>query len=224
MTNYVVQSGDTLGKIARQFFGDARQFSLIVAANHILDPDRLSVGQSLVIPDPPGAGSISTSTYTVLSAASIAHNEQRLASVHPVVAMRARAMVEQCAAAGVPILITQGFRSIDEQDQLYAKGRTEPPIGKAYIVTKAKGGQSWHNFGLAFDIGVLDSMGKVDWNDDHPGWARAAVIGKSLGLEWGGDWTGFKDLPHYQYTGPLTLPDARRLIAAGLQSVWNQVA
>lgn len=221
---YVVRPGDTLGKIARKFYGDARQFRLIVAANRILDPDRLRVGQRLVIPDaaPRDAsttGANTTSTYTLLSAANIAHNEQRLARVHPEVATRARAMVERCALAGVPIIITQGYRSIEEQDRLYAQGRTEP--GK--IVTKAKGGQSWHNFGLAFDIGVLDSVGKIDWNDDHPGWRQAAVIGKSLGLEWGGDWSGFKDRPHFQYTGPLTLPEARRLVAGGLQSVWDQV-
>ena len=43
------------------------------------------------------------------------------------------------------------YRSFDEQNHLYAQGRTKP--GK--IVTYAKGGQSYHNFGLAFENKLL---------------------------------------------------------------------
>jgi peptidoglycan L-alanyl-D-glutamate endopeptidase CwlK len=134
-------------------------------------------------------------------------------------------MLDLCAQAGVTLLVTQGLRTWEEQDALHAKGRTVAPIGKKYVVTNAKGGQSYHNFGLAFDIVVLDSVGKANWDATHPGWKTAATIGKSLGLAWGGDWKTFKDTPHFQYTGGLSLPHCRDLYTAGgLPEVWRAVA
>jgi len=90
-------------------------------------------------------------------------------------------------------------------------------------VTKARGGQSYHNFGLAFDIVILDSIGKATWDTTHPGWKVSADIGKSLGLEWGGDWTGFKDIPHFQYTGGVSLATCRELFPSGLEGIWRQI-
>ena len=133
---------------------------------------------------------------------------------------RARA----AARAGIAVLVTQGLRTWEEQDALYAKGRTAPPVGKKYIVTNAKGGQSYHNFGLAFDIVVLDAVGKADLDTKHPAWTRAAEFGKSLGLEWGGDWKTLKDFPHFQYTAALALADCRKLYPSGLQAIWEKVA
>src|SRR5207245_1159897 len=98
-------------------------------------------------------------------------SEQRLAAVHPILATRARSLIDLCAHASITTMVTQGLRTWEEQDALYAKGRTTPPVGKPYIVTMAKGGQGYHNFGLAFDIVVLDSAGKSDWDTSHPGWA-----------------------------------------------------
>jgi len=179
MATYTVRPGDTLGKIAKKFYGDARRFTLIVSANSIVNPDKLTVGKELVIPDvpavvggepapaetpaPPVTGALAAASPTAKL------NEQRLAQVHTILAIRGRCMIELCAYAGIAVLVTQGLRTWEEQDALYAKGRTVPPIGKKYIVTKAKGGQSYHNFGLAFDIVVLDSLGKADWDTNSPG-------------------------------------------------------
>ncbi len=226
---YRVQRGDTLGTIARKCYGDAARFPLIVSANHITNPDRLLVGQELLIPDagtaaqgvappappPPGAG-IALSRTSQL-------NEERLRQLHPIVATRGRSMVDLAAHAGLGLLVTQGLRTWEEQDALYAKGRTVPPIGRQFVVSNARGGQSWHNFGLAFDIVVLDAVGKSDWDTSHPGWARAAQLGKSVGLEWGGDWKGFKDMPHFQYTGGLTLGECRSLAQGGLAPLWARI-
>jgi len=77
--------------------------------------------------------------------------------------------------------ILEGYRSIEKQNEYYEQGRTKP--GK--IITNAKGGQSFHNYRVAFDIYTTD-------------YDKAGKIGKSLGLEWGGDWKTFKDLPHYE--------------------------
>jgi len=235
MPTYKVQAGDTLGKIAKKLYGDASRFSAIVAANSIRNPDKLKIGQELVIPD--AAASVmpvvvSPAPVPIISGISSPPplnptarlNEQRLSGIFPALAVRARSMVEICAHEGIAILITQGLRTWDEQDALYAKGRTLAPLGKPYTVTDAKGGQSFHNFGLAFDIVVLDSVGKADWDDTHPSWKRSAEIGKSLGLEWGGDWKSRKDMPHFQYIGDLTEARCRELYASGLQAIWDDLA
>ena len=215
MNTYRVKKGDTLGKIARQFYGDSARFPLIVAANNIPDPDRLTIGQALIVPDLLAPARTSTRPAAL--------SDQRLSGLHPVVASRARAMLDLCSLAGLAILVTQGVRTWEEQDVLFARGRTVPPIGASNIVTKARGGQSYHNFGLAFDIIVLDSMGKTDWNTSHPGWRRAAEAGRSVGLEWGGDWKGFKDIPHFQYSGGLSLAECRALFADGIEAVWDRL-
>jgi peptidoglycan L-alanyl-D-glutamate endopeptidase CwlK len=96
------------------------------------------------------------------------------------------------------------LRTFAEQDALYAQGRTKP----GDIVTKAKGGQSNHNYGFAVDI-VLIIGGKTaswdtakDWDDDKKSdWMECVEIFKLHGWSWGGDWKKFKDLPHFEKIG-----------------------
>jgi len=130
--------------------------------------------------------------------------DKKLQGVHPTVAAKARQLVTSAYKEGINVIITQGLRTIEEQNELYAQGRTKP--GK--IVTNARGGYSYHNFGLAFDFAILKDDGIVSWNVDDK-WKRVGAIGKSLGLEWGGDWKDFKDYPHFQYTFGLSLADLR---------------
>lgn len=102
------------------------------------------------------------------------------------------------------------LRTIKEQNDLYAIGRTI----KGPKVTNAKGGQSIHNYGLAFDIVFLvdkDNNGTFEtasWDTlkDYDGdkiadWQEVANYFKSKGWNWGGDWTGFKDSPHFELKG-----------------------
>jgi peptidoglycan L-alanyl-D-glutamate endopeptidase CwlK len=226
MITHTVRKGDTLGRIASRYYGDASRYPLIVAANRIQDPDRLTAGMKLSIPEvtvvqaglagaePPVAADPGARLQRL--------NEERLARLHPVVRIRGRAMLDLCAHAGLSLLVTQGLRTWAEQDALYARGRSVPPKGA--IVTNARGGRSYHNFGLAFDVVVLDSVGKADWNPDHPGWAKAGQAGSSVGLEWGGAWKRFRDLPHFQYTGGLTLARCREIYKSGLDSLWLKIA
>jgi LysM repeat protein len=220
---YTVRQGDTLGIIARRFYGRLGAYTLIVAANRIRNPDRLRVGQELVIPprdavpsDPAPDRGPATAPVAPLYAALSA---QRLATLHPLVVERGTRLLEQCAAAGLALMVTQGLRTMAEQDALYAQGRTAP--GK--IVTNARAGESYHNFGLAFDVLVLDAMGKAQWSDSHPGWRQAGLTGETLGLEWGGRWSGFIDIPHFQYTGGVSLERCRTLFPSGLRTVWADV-
>jgi len=128
-------------------------------------------------------------------------NSRSLKDLLPVVAARADAFVTACRAAGIEVLITSTYRDNESQNALYAQGRTAP--GKR--VTNAKGGQSMHNHKCAFDF-VPIVHGKAMW-DDARAFSRCGVIAKSLGLEWGGSWSSFPDLPHCQYTGGLTLAE-----------------
>lgn len=108
------------------------------------------------------------------------------------------------------------LRTFAEQDALYAKGRTRlfDNSGKRLgVVTKAKGGQSIHNYGLALDIvlikdtngdGTFESASwetNVDFDKDGKAdWMEVVDILKKHGWTWGGDWKSFKDVPHFEKT------------------------
>lgn len=105
--------------------------------------------------------------------------------------------------------ITSTLRTFAEQDALYAQGRTKPG-GK---VTWAKGGQSYHNYGLALDIVLLgdfnnDGVKEVSWDvlkdfdgDHQSDWKEIVNIFIKYGWEWGGNWNKPKtDNPHFQKT------------------------
>lgn len=138
---------------------------------------------------------------------------KRLVGLHPVVLTATTVLIERCYARGVPILITQGLRTFAEQNALYEQGRTKPGA----IVTNARGGYSYHNYGLAIDFALLLPNGSsVSWNmlldsnnNQVADWQEVAKEAKALGFEWGGDWTGFKDYPHFQMTLGLTLTQLR---------------
>ena len=92
----------------------------------------------------------------------------------------------------VTLRIVQGLRTIAEQDALYAKGRTTP----GPIVTKATGGKSYHNYGLAIDLGELKD-GKINWDFKYE---LLEPISKKYGLTWGGRFKTILDRPHYELT------------------------
>lgn len=132
-------------------------------------------------------------------------NSRRIEDLHPVVAEKCRAFIALCQSNGIDILITSTYRDHESQDELYAQGRTKP--GKK--VTNAKGGQSWHNYKLAFDVVPLRN-GKPVWSttgDDGKLWERIGSYGEQVGLEWAGRWKSFKEMAHFQWAGGLTLAD-----------------
>lgn len=119
----------------------------------------------------------------------------------PVFVTKLNLFEKKLAARGIRVIMTWGYRSIAEQNRLYAIGRTTP--GKK--VTNARGGYSWHNFGLAADYAFVIG-GKVTW--DGP-WDIFGQVARECGLEWGGSWSGFKDRPHVQWTRGKTLAQMR---------------
>lgn len=122
----------------------------------------------------------------------------------PPVAARCRQFIRKCDEAGIDVIITSTYRSIEEQNKLYQQGRSRP----GNRVTNAKGGDSFHNWRVAFDFAPLKN-GKIDWNDVDL-FKRCGEIAESCGLEWGGRWTKFRDFPHCQYTQGLTLADFKQ--------------
>jgi len=118
-------------------------------------------------------------------------SEKVIATLLPEVQPCARALVLKAAAAGIRIKVISGLRTYEEQNDLYAQGRTKP--GK--IVTNARGGYSNHNFGIAFDIGMFKGS---KYLDESPKYKAVGAMGTDLGLEWGGNWKSIQDEPHFQ--------------------------
>ena len=132
----------------------------------------------------------------------------RIKTAHPILREQLLAQYKEISAqlpAGVVLRFAYVFRSFAEQDALYKQ------VPK---VTKAKGGQSIHNYGLAFDI-VLIINGKASWAIDS-NWLKVVNYFKSKGWEWGGDWKSFKDAPHFQKTFGYTWQECLALHNKGL--------
>lgn len=94
------------------------------------------------------------------------------------------------------------LRTFAEQDAIYAQGRTKP--GK--IVSNAKAGLSYHNYGMAVDIVLIINGKEASWDtikdfdgDGKSDWKEVVTIFKQFGWEAGIDWK-FRDAPHFQKT------------------------
>lgn len=109
------------------------------------------------------------------------------------IALQAYNAAVKATPAGVHPIITQGYRTFAESDKLYQQGRTSP----GEIVSNAKAGQSWHNYGLAVDFALV-ANGNAIWDQHNPNWSTVVNAFKMHGFTWGGDWTGFKDYPHLE--------------------------
>lgn len=120
----------------------------------------------------------------------------QLNTLHPKlrdIAIKAYNEVVQATPKGIHPVVTQGYRTFEESDKIYQQGRTMP----GEIVSNAKAGQSWHNYGLAFDFCLLVN-GIRSWKVDE-NWMIVVNIFKSYGFTWGGDFAGtFKDYPHLE--------------------------
>ena len=128
--------------------------------------------------------------------------QQRITQLHPAIRLEVTNIINECnksLTGRSQIRISQGLRTFAEQDALF-KQRPK--------VTNAKGGQSVHNYGFAVDI-VLIIDGKTaswdvnkDWdNDKVADWDECVKIFAKYGWSWGGNWSSFKDMPHFEKIG-----------------------
>lgn len=135
---------------------------------------------------------------------------RRAQKLHPLIRYSALELLLDCKDIGIDIRFTDTFRSVSEQDKLFEKGRTT----KGRIVTQAKGGKSYHNYGLALDFCLLVDGGKaVSWNigedinsDGKADWIQVVETAKKIGFESGMDWQ-FRDNPHLQITFGLSIDE-----------------
>lgn len=122
----------------------------------------------------------------------------------------ARTSLQRILDAGFEARIISGTRTWAQQNALFRQGRYGNP---GPVVTRARGGQSLHNFGIAWDIGLFTASG--GYVTDVEPYAQAAVHGTTDGVEWGGDWTGFPDPSHYQLGTGEALAALRTRFQAG---------
>lgn len=131
----------------------------------------------------------------------------RVKALHPAVRQKFEDFVTECEeTTGATLRIVQGLRTIEEQDALYAKGRTTP----GPKVTNARGGSSYHNYGLAIDL-VEIKDGKANWNFAYE---KLKPIAKKYGLTWGGDFRSIVDKPHFEYSTGYPISALKGMIAA----------
>lgn len=136
---------------------------------------------------------IETATLAGEGKTADSRSEKHIATLHPRVRPFARALIEKAAGHDIVIKVTSGTRSFAEQDKLFAQ---RP------IVTRARGGFSNHNFGIAIDITIF--KGSTDPEQaktpvfESPLYKVIGALGTDLGLEWGGNWKSMVDEPHFQ--------------------------
>lgn len=138
---------------------------------------------------------------------------QEVTGLHPIVASKQEQLVSLARKKGIRVIITEGYRSEERQEELYQQGRTTD----GQIVTSARGGESYHNYGLAIDFAIRVSNDKVIWDMEYDGngngksdWLEIVDIAKELGFEWGGDWVNFPDYPHLQYDFGYSIAELKR--------------
>ena len=97
--------------------------------------------------------------------------------------------------AGRPI-VTECYRTLERQNELYAQGRTKP----GPIVTYKRGGQSKHNLSPtpALDVAFLLADGSVSWSGLLLSKFAQLMKAADVRVVWGGDWATFKDRPHFE--------------------------
>ena len=126
-------------------------------------------------------------------------SSRKLEDLSPYVRNAALKHKELCHSHGVELLIYCTLRSNEEQDVLYAQGRTT----KGAIVTNARAGQSAHNpnkegFAEAYDCCPMIG-GKPIWDSKNTAWAIVGACGEESGLSWSGRWAGkLKETAHFQ--------------------------
>jgi len=125
----------------------------------------------------------------------------KIDTLHPLIRAEVQTLVDKINSSvlkgNVKMVVTQGLRTFAEQDKLYAQ---RPKV------TNAKGGQSIHNYGLAFDFCLADG-GKLIWDtnkdfdgDKIPDWMEVVKVFKDAGYAWGGDFKSIVDKPHFEKT------------------------
>ena len=145
---------------------------------------------------------------------------KRLEKVHPLLREKTILLASEFnrAFTGISLEVVQGLRTFAEQDALFAKGRTK----RGKIVTNARAGQSFHNYGLADDVCPFRN-GEALWTEDKYFDALAAFA-RRFNLEWGGNWKT-PDRPHLQLQGFRDWREVKTIYdGGGIERVWLEAS
>ncbi len=139
---------------------------------------------------------------------------RRLAALDPLTYQKAvRLFAAFTLVTGRELFIVRTLSTPEEQDALYAQGRTEP----GNVVTNAKGGRSWHEVGRGFDVALEElQTQRPTWStagSDMELWRLMGMLGKLIGLEWGGDFKSLADFGHFHDARGESLDKARATYA-----------
>jgi peptidoglycan L-alanyl-D-glutamate endopeptidase CwlK len=171
---------------------------LVVKDDGFWGPQSRAAMAAILAPD----ATSTISTQTDSAAEFDSRSEAMIASLIPGAREVAREFLRRCRAAGNDVRIISGTRTYDEQDALFAKGRSQP----GRVVTNARGGYSNHNFGIAFDIGIFFNGHYIDdvltEEEVSRHYRAVSTLRGDLPLDWGGDWRSFQDEPHYELRPP----------------------
>ncbi|EID7721073.1 M15 family metallopeptidase [Listeria monocytogenes] len=98
----------------------------------------------------------------------------------------ARKLLDWAENSGIEVLIYETIRTKEQQSANVANGASQTM-------------RSYHLVGQALDF-VMAKGKTVDWGAYRSDKGKKFVAkAKSLGFEWGGDWSGFVDNPHLQF-------------------------
>ncbi|MDQ0300170.1 peptidoglycan L-alanyl-D-glutamate endopeptidase CwlK [Salibacterium salarium] len=133
--------------------------------------------------------------------------------LHPKVVEMKEELVDRADSQDIQVVVTEGYRSEKKQNELYEEGRSK----EGSVVTHAKGGESYHNYGLAIDFALEQNDGELTWDTEYDGnengrsdWMETVDIAKNLGFEWGGDWNHFEDPVHLQWNPGVSIRELQR--------------
>jgi peptidoglycan L-alanyl-D-glutamate endopeptidase CwlK len=138
-------------------------------------------------------------------------SESNLKGLHPDAEAAAGRYINQLKAQGIDARVIEGNRTRAEQSALYQIGRRGIP-GEP-TVTDARGGQSYHNFGVACDVAIFHSSGSYITSGAHPSYATAATVGRSVGLSPG---ISFGDASHFALTCGIAVSTMAARFSGGL--------
>ena len=135
-----------------------------------------------------------------------------LSKLYPPFQKMAENFLQYCWNKELNVHLSQGLRTWEEQNELLEK-----------CVSRAIGGMSYHNYGIAFDIVFDNNKEKDGVQDPYVGnWELAANIGHRCGLKPGFFWTSFQDKPHYQANIETGIAYLRNtFVKGGMVAVWD---
>ena len=139
-----------------------------------------------------------------------AASERHIRTLQPKAQEAARIFLAKVLTSGITARVLSGTRTYGEQNALFRRGRFGNPPPQ---VTKARGGQSNHNFGIAWDIGIFENGA---YRGSSTKYRKAAQVGLAPALEWGGNWVSFRDEPHYQLATGCPIAVVRSNFESGL--------